>query len=482
MAHATHPIPTTTAGGEIRSAGLAPARERLSWATFDFANTIFSMNVGSLYFAVWLVSDLGAPSTAMAIGNGIASLLVVFSIPIFGAISDATRRRKPWVVGFTLLACLATMAIGVIGYTIVPPVGDEVIGATTVGAGWSLSTPALAAILAAFIVANYAYQGALPFYNAMLPELAPPEKQGRLSGLGTALGYVGSIVGVALVSVAFNGALAGKFPLPDGVLETFRSVVPFTSRAGRASTFVPTALLFLLFTIPLMVWCRDHLAATATRARIRWREAFGDVVATVRDAKRHPGALRFILASFLYQDAMGTIIINMALYAVVAMGFAEGSEVTLFLVLTLPAVIGSYICGILTDRIGPKRTLMLVIASWVVLLAGMILAPSRAAFWGVGILIGLIYGGVATAERPLLLSLVPDVEAGRYFSLMVLSARVAAVVGPFVWAFAVDGLTPGFGTGFAYRAAVATVAVAMLLALIILRKVPDNFARTAPAR
>ncbi len=482
MAHAAHPIPTTTAGGEIRPTGVAPARERWSWAIFDFANTIFSMNVATLYFAVWLVSDLRASSTAMAIGNGIASLLVVLSIPVFGAISDATRRRKPWVVGFTVLACLATMAIGVIAYTMVPPIGDEVIGATTVGPGWSVSTPALAAILVAFIVANYAYQGALPFYNAMLPELVPPDRQGRLSGLGTALGYVGSIVGVALVSIAFNGALAGRFPLPAGLIEAFRSVVPFTSRAGRASTFVPTALLFLIFTVPLMIWCRDHLASTAKRAQIRWREAFGDVVATVRAAKQHPGALRFILASFLYQDAMGTMITYMALYAVVAMGFAEGSEVTLFLVLTLPAVIGSYFCGILTDRIGPKKTLMLVIASWVVLLAGMILAPSRAAFWGVGILIGLIYGGVSTAERPLLLSLVPDVEAGRYFSLMVLSARAAAVVGPFVWAFAVDGLTPGFGTAVAYRAAVATVAVAMLLALLILRKVPDNFALAAARR
>ncbi|HEX2716993.1 MAG TPA: MFS transporter [Gemmatimonadaceae bacterium] len=482
MAHATHPIPKTTADGEIQPVAAAPARERWSWAIYDFANTIFAMNIMSLYFAVWLVSDLHASSTAMALGNGIASLFVVLSIPVFGAISDATRRRKPWVVGFTLLACLATIAIGVIGYTMVPPIGDEVLGATTVGPGWSVSTPALAAILVAFIIANYAYQGALPFYNAMLPELAPPSEQGRLSGLGTALGYVGSIVGVALVSVAFNGALAGKFPLPAGFLDTLRAAIPFTSSGGRVSTFVPTALLFLLFTVPLMLWCRDHLATTATRARIKWREAFTDVVATVRQAKQHPGALRFILASFLYQDAMGTIITYMALYAVVAMGFAEGSEVTLFLVLTLPAVIGSYICGILADRIGPKKTLMFVIAAWVVLLAGMILAPSRAAFWGVGILIGLIYGGVSTAERPLLLSLVPDVEAGRYFSLMVLSARAAAVLGPFVWAAAVDGLTPGFGTAVAYRAAVATVAVAMLLALVILRKVPDNFARGTARR
>ena len=476
MAHASHVIPVAAEDGEIAVAAPAPARERLSWALYDFANTIFSMNIATLYFAVWLVSDLGVgKNTPVAVGNGISSLLVALSIPVLGAISDATRRRKPWVVWFTVVACLATVVIGVVGQTAIPVVGDQTIGAPPVAPGWQLPTSALIAIIAAFIVANYAYQAALPFYNAMLPELAPLHEQGRLSGLGTALGYVGSIAGVVLVSGFFSGSIAGALPLPAGVLRAMRAIVPFTGHAGRVSTFVPTALLFMLFTIPLMIWCRDHLAGTVQRTRVKWREAFAEVAHTVRDAKQHPGALRFILASFLYQDAMGTIISYMALYAVVAMHFGKGTEQKLFLILTVPAVIGAYLCGILTDRIGPKKTLMLVIAAWVVLLTAMILAPSQRAFWIVGFLIGLIYGGVSTAERPLLLSLVPDLEAGRYFSLMVLSARAAAVLGPFVWAFAVDGLTPSFGTGVAYRAAVASVAVAMLLALFILRKVPDSF-------
>jgi MFS-type transporter involved in bile tolerance (Atg22 family) len=79
----------------------------------------------------------------------------------------------------------------------------------------------------------------------------------------------------------------------------------------------------------------------------------------------------------------------------------------------------------------------------------------------------------------MLLRLIPDEEAGRFFGLMVLSARAAAIVGPLIWALAVDGLMPGFGTGVAYRAGVGTVAVAMAIALLILRGVPDNF-RTVP--
>jgi len=472
-----------TAGSDVTAAGdinppLAPLRERLSWALYDFANTVFSMNIATLYFAAWLVADLGHSNTLYALANGIASALVVVSIPIFGAISDATQRRKPWVVGFTLIACGATILIAALGQLGLPLIGEGITGV----ASTRLASPvALFGVITAFVIANYAYQGAQPFYNAMMPELAPANHRGRLSGMGAALGYVGSITGVILTFPFFTGQMPILGAVPDKVVSALRSIVPFTSHGGRVSTFVPTALLFLLFTIPLMLFCRDHYVLRGKR-QVAWRDAFRDVRNTIKEARNYPGTLRFILTSFLYQDAMGTIIANMALYAIFAMGFVKGSEATLFVILTVPAVIGSYGIGRLVDRFGPKKTLSWVLGCWIVLLLAMIVAPSRSAFWIVGALIGLIYGGVSTAERPLLLSLVPDVEAGRFFSLMVLSSRAAAVVGPFIWAFAVDGLAPSMGTGFAYRAGVMTVAIGMALALWMLSGVPDNFTKPTRSR
>lgn len=450
----------------------APFRERFSWALYDFSNTIFSMNIATLFFAVWLVKDVGATNTMAALASSVSSLLVVLSIPVFGAISDATQRRKPWVVGFTLISVIMTALMGVVGQTMVPLVGESVIDPAV--SSYILAGVPAFAILTAFIIANWAYQGAMPFYNAMMFELVPPNELGRLSGVGTALGYVGSIVGVLLVSPFFNGALPVVGALSEGTVSFLKSVFPYTSHAGRVSTFVPTAVLFLLFSLPLFIFCKDHFARTE-RKRVEWREAFRGVAQTLRDSRRYPGALRFLLASFLYQDAIGTIIQYMALYAVMAMGFKEGSEITLFVVLTIPAAIGSYFIGKLVDRIGPKRSLVFVIASWVILLIAMIIVPNQFSFWIVGAAIGLIFGGVATSERPLLLTLIPEGEAARFFSLMVLSSRAAAIAGPLIWGWTVDGLLPSFGTGFAYRAAVITVAVSMFLSLILLWKVPDKW-------
>src|SRR5690348_6398685 len=165
---------------------MAKFRERISWALYDFANTVFSMNIATLYFSAWLIADLGHSNTLYATVNGIASAMVVLSIPIFGAISDATQRRKPWVVGFTLLACACTALMAILGQIGLPLIGEGISAATS---SQTLSPGiALFGVLAAFTIANYTYQGAQPFYNAMMSELAPVDHRGRLSGMGAAFG------------------------------------------------------------------------------------------------------------------------------------------------------------------------------------------------------------------------------------------------------------------------------------------------------
>jgi UMF1 family MFS transporter len=471
--------PNITAAGEIRPVGRAPAIERGSWALYDFSNTIFSMNVATLYFGAWLVTDLGSTDLVYAVAGAIASLMVVVAIPALGAISDARRRRVPWVIGFTLVSCLACAAIGVFGQTTLPLVGESVAGGVAQAAGWHASVGDLKWVLLAFIIANFAYQAAQPFYNAMLPELVPPQELGRLSGMGAAIGYVGSIVGVILVSPFFTGTLPGGIVLSPSTMSVLHTVMPFTTHGGRASTFVPTGALFLLFSLPLCLFCRDH--NPLPHATIGVGKAFRDVAATLRESSRYPGALRYIITTLVYQDAIGTIISFMAIYAVKVMHFEKGTEVTLFLVLTIPAIFGTYLAGRLVDRIGAKKTLTLTLAIWIALLFAMIAVPTKAGFWGVGFLLGFNFGAVNAAERPLILTLIPDVYAGRYFGLMMLSARVAAIVGPLIWGLTISLLEDSAGTAVAYRVAVLTVAAMFAIALWILRRVPDRPPGWSPA-
>ncbi|HUQ46947.1 MAG TPA: MFS transporter [Gemmatimonadaceae bacterium] len=462
-------IPAVDDGDAIVAEALA--RERFSWAMYDFSNTIFSMNIGTLFLTAWLVHDMGVSNTRFAMAKSLVSALVIVSIPIFGAVSDTTRRHKPFVVWFTVASCIATISMGVVGQLMAPAIGDSVRGTPAVSFFHLTGTPLLL-ILGAYVIADYTYQGAQPFYNAMLPDLTPSAKRGSLSGFGTALGYVGSIAGVLIAFPFFNWTLPIVGALPGGVMNTLTSIIPFTHNGGRVSTFVPTGLMFFAFSFPLILFCRDHRLIRGKR--VDWRKGFSEVFETVKATRKYPGLGRFILTTFLYQDAMGTIIGYMALYAIYAMGFKGGQDVMIFVALTIPAVLGSYPLGKLVDRIGPKKTLMIVLSSWVLLLIAMVLVPGKTGFWIVGALIGFIFGGTATAERPLMLTLVPDKEAARFFSLLVLSSRAAAILGPVIWSLAVDGLTPRVGAPLAYRAAVVTVAIAMLGSLLMLSGVPDK--------
>ena len=318
---------------------------------------------------------------------------------------------------------------------------------------WHPGYASLGWVLLAFIVANYAYQAAQPFYNAMMTDLVPPSQRGRLSGLGTAFGYVGTIVGLLLVFPFFGGAVPLFGAVSGPVMSTLRKprAVHGTRRSSVHLRADRTALSAVQRSAIPVLWRSNR---GSPRPPHRVAGAFRDVGRTVRDARRHPGVLPFILASFLYQDAIGTIVGFMALYAVKAMGFARGSETTLFLVLTCRRSSAAPLAGHLVDRFGSRRVLVGTVVAWIVLLGAMICAPSQAAFWAIGLLIGLIFGGVPTAERTLLLSLVPEEEASRYFSLMLLSSRAAAITGPLLWSLTVDVLEPIQGTGVAYRAAV----------------------------
>ena len=75
-----------------------------SWSLYDFANTIFSMNVISLYFALWVTVDKGGQDILYSVALSGSMLAVALSVPLFGAISDHTGRRRGPLIFLTCLS------------------------------------------------------------------------------------------------------------------------------------------------------------------------------------------------------------------------------------------------------------------------------------------------------------------------------------------------------------------------------------------
>ncbi|MBT5631125.1 MAG: MFS transporter [Nitrospina sp.] len=378
-----------------------------SWCLYDFANTIFSMNVISLYFALWVTVDHNGQDILYSTALSLSMLAVALSVPVFGALSDATGKRRAPLIGLTLLCIVTTALIG--------------------------TTDHLWTGLILFMVANYGYQSALVFYNGMLPSISRGTHVGLVSGYGVALGYLGSILGMVLVK-------------------------PFVESGGRSSAFLPTAGLLLFFSLPCFLFVKDHETRTAPFFRIK--EAFNTLKATFLRARKYHSLFRFILIHFLVLDAVNTIIAFMSVYASKVIGFNDGQIIKFLISSTAGAMIGSLIIGILVKRKGTIWSYWLVLGLWIVSLSLTAVSQSESIFWLVGPIAGVGMGGVWVVSRAFIVELSPPEKVGEFFGLYGLAGKAASILGPMLWGGVVWALNTT-GT-LKYR-----VAVTVLLGIII---------------
>ena len=424
-----------------RIAGLTPSGRAgvpVAWSLYDFANTIYSYAIVSYAMGLWVTEDgrLGAADGQFwfGIANAVSDGLNALVSPILGAMSDRGGRRLPYLLFFTAQTIIATAAIGFI--------------ASGTGSG----PAALGLVL--FSVANFGYQAALIYYDATLPVVSKPESRGRVSGMGVAVGYLGTIL-IALLILLTD---SGTSPL----------------------TFLMAAVLFALFAAPIFVWVREP-AGSGYRFRVAdalasWRQ----LGTTLEHAKEVPGLRRFLVGRFFYTDPVNTVIVVMSTFAVNAIGFTKGEANLVLLALTVAAVVASFGWGFLVERIGPKRTLMIVLASWCVglVIAGSVL--SKPTFLIAGVLLGSGLGGVWTSDRVFMLRLSPPDRIGEFFGLYGLAGKFSAVTGPVLYGVTVSTLlNAGWGAG-AYQVGIFSFLILMVIGVVLLRGVPDRTPEGGP--
>lgn len=402
----------------------------VGWVLYDLANTIFSLNIVSFYFSVWLVNVAGGSDSQVALANSLSMAVIVVLSPFLGALTDQSPRRMPFLITSTLLCVGATFTLGRFG------IGPALIG---------------------FGVANIAYQAGLQFYDSLLPVVSTPRNRGRIGGIGIGMGYLGAVLGL-LVGRRLLGDLDG---LGDAAT-TARYVRVFSASAG----------LFLLFAIPAFVLVKEPVRRHVGERSTAMVRAARQVAATVRSLPRHPRLTRFLVGRILYTDAVNTVIAFMGIYVTNAVGFSAGQAQLVMLIAIVCAALGGFGWGQVVDRLGPARTLRIVLSLWIVTFAwtalvGFLSLPPGT-FWVVPPLAGIALGGTWTADRPFLLRLTPADKVGEFYGLYGMVGRFAAVSGPLLWALVADTL------GLGRPAAVASLLVFVVASMIVLAPVSDD--------
>jgi UMF1 family MFS transporter len=400
-----------------------------AWALYDFANSVFPAVVVAVVFQAYYTgavvgNDAGQGDWWWGRAVSLSALIVALSAPLLGAIADRSGVRKKFM-GFYVVVCVSAVALF-----------------TTLGPG------SIVAGFVLFVIANVGFESSLVFYNAYLPDIVPPEKQGSVSGLGFGVGYVGSTVGLLLA-------------------------LPF-ARTNIDVVWIMVVAFFVIFSLPAFRYLpADGEGKMGVGEAAMWgirnfRAVWSEVVAEKE-------LRRFLIAFFFYIDGVLTAIYMTTTLAKQTFGFTDDELIYLFLLVQVAALIGAFTLARPTDSLGPKRVLSGMLFLWAAVAVSIYFVEGKLLFGALVLVGGFGLGSVQAASRAFMASLIPDGRESEMFGFYALCGKSSSVIGPMIFGYV------AMSTGGNQRLSVMALSVLFVLGWLLLQRVNDPIATARAA-
>ena len=423
-----------------------------SWSMYDFANQPFTTLIVTFIYGTFFTKVIAENEIVGTLlwsrGITITALIVAFLSPIMGAIADKGGYRKLYLIFWTWVSIAGSLLLWF-------PIEGQVIFALT-----------------AFIIGNVGFEMGGVFCNAFLPEIAPKEKIGRVSGYGWSFGYVGGLIALALGLLLFINPEIPIFNLDKSTHEHIRG------------TNIMVAIWFAVFSIPTFLFVNeDHRSGKKKTNLIA--DSIKQVRETFRNVRQYREMTRFLIARLIYNDGLITVFAFGGIYAAGTFDFSFQEIMIFAIVLNVAAGLGAFLMGFLDDFIGGKQTIQ--ISNYGLILACIIavVAPNRdlfnialpiigdtiisgkTLFWLSGILIGTFSGPNQASSRSLMARFVPQGKENEFFGFFAFSGKATAFLGPFFLGY----FTQLFNS---QRYGIAVVLCLLVIGTILLRSVDEE--------
>lgn len=394
-------------------------RQIISWCLFDFANSSYSAIISAVIFPVYFVSVIAGD--AAGLGDlwwgraiSISMTFVAITSPFLGGVADYSGRRKRLLFFYTLLCVLSVSSFSFLRR------GMILEGCILI------------------VMANIGMEGGLVFYNSFLPEITAREYQGRVSAWGYAVGYVGSILSLLLV-------------------------LPLVRNGHYNETWVTVSLFFLLFSGPAFFWLphdRENSLSVFGAALKGGRYSLG----TLKKMLKNRPLRRFMLAFFIYEDGVNTVIVFSSIFASTTLKFEASELILLYIVVQVTALIGAFLMAKPIDSRGPRKVLLLSLFSWSLVSVSAFFIESKTLYWGLASVAGLGLGTVQASSRAFFTQFIPPAHESEYFGVYSLAGKSSAIMGPVLF----GTVSSIFGS---QRPAILAVSVFFIAGLLIIRNV-----------
>lgn len=380
-----------------------------AWVVYDWANSAYFTTMVAAVLPIFFVSVPGAHLGDDAVSywgftQSAAMFILVLLSPVLGAVADVSGSKKKLLVLF--------MGIGVLSTALFALVGEGQI--------WFAVALTLLGVVGS--------SGANNFYDALLPSVAAPHEQDRISARGYAYGYLGG--GLLL---AVNLLMIQK-PEWFGV----------DSLGGTRLAFLSVALWWLVFSVPLLRRVPEPRPANSVSAGESVRLAFVRLGETMRRVRHYPELLKYLIAFWLFSDGIGTIIRMATVYGE-SIGIGQTHLIAALLITQFVGFPCSLLFGKLAGRFGAKTSLQISLAIYVLITVLGFFMTSALHFYLLAVMVGFVQGGSQALARSLYIRLIPVGREAEFFGFMSVWNKFAGIVGPAVFGFVNLYATSRFG-------------------------------------
>lgn len=375
-----------------------------SWVSYDWGSSAFASVIVTFVFATYLTGTVAAKDgaisgpTALSISTAVAGAIIALTAPIMGQRADGGGLRRSLGM-WTAVVIAATAAM----FAIRPEPSYLVAGLVLLGIG------------------TVATEFGNVSYYAMLKQVSEDEDMGRISGLGWAMGYTGSIF---LLLFAYFGFIAkGNW-----------FGVPATDGLGVRIVCLLVAVWYLVFAIPVLLAVPDpHAGPRPTRTGViaSYRRLIGDV----RDLwHAHPDAVRFLIASAIYRDGLAAVFTFGAVLAVSVYGMPASAVLLFGVAANIVAAVGAGAGGLLEDRLGARPVILGCIVGLVGSATVLLFVHGLGLFWVFGLALCLFVGPAQSSSRSMMARMAPAERQGQMFGLYTTSGRAVSFLSPALFA------------------------------------------------
>ncbi|HCR31228.1 MAG TPA: MFS transporter [Opitutae bacterium] len=414
----------------MRSVTSEGKRRVYSWICFDFANSAYGTIIGTFVYATLFTTIIAADEASgtfiWGVAVAISSVAIGLLSPVLGAIADAYSWKRRMMGSCVIICAIASFAL------FFPTPGQAILAVTV------------------FSIGTIAIELAIVFNNAFLPEIAPKESHGKVSGQAFAAGYSGGLVCLGLSLIGFIDTETPWFGFSKDAAQNVRA------------TSLLVGIWVLVFSLPMLLLVKEKLRPRPSHGMGKVvSSAVGRLAETFQHLRSYKNIFWLFVSRIFYNDALVTAFTFGAIYAAGTFQFSPEQILIFGVALNVFAGLGAYGFSFLEDRIGSRKTIIISLVCLSASSAAAVFVETKAGFWACAIVLGIFIGPNQSASRAFLSRIAPEEKVNEFFGFFAFSGKATSFLGPLLC----GALTATYDS---QRVGMAIVPLLFIIGLVVL--------------